>query len=130
MKTDKLIIDPARPCQDRNNKKSYIPTTFYIHTGKTGGNIRPENKASTRLQELSLMKNTYFDMNLDYTISRIFQERSLSELETLDHCELDRTQILQQEKSKQKWKRGGCAGDLPCVKIENRITGPLVYVVS
>ena len=51
------------------------------------------------------MNTTYFgnihydihlDMKLDYTISRIFQEMSLSELETLHHlCELERTQILQ-----------------------------------
>ena len=35
-------------------------------------------------------------MKLDYTISRIFQEMSLSELETLHQlCELERTQILQ-----------------------------------
>ena len=51
------------------------------------------------------MNNTYFgaiqydihlDMKLNYTISRIFQELSLSELETLHHfCELERTQFLQ-----------------------------------
>ena len=51
------------------------------------------------------MNNTYFgnihygihlDIKLDYTISRIFQETSLSELETLhQQCELERTQILQ-----------------------------------
>ena len=49
------------------------------------------------------MNNTYFgnihyvihlDMKLDYTISRIFQEMSLSELETL-HQTRERTQILQ-----------------------------------
>ena len=50
------------------------------------------------------MNSTYFDnihydihldMKLDYTISRIFQEMSLSELETLHQlCELERTQIL------------------------------------
>ena len=35
-------------------------------------------------------------MKLSYTISRFFQEISLSELETLHHlCELERTQILQ-----------------------------------
>ena len=35
-------------------------------------------------------------MKLDYTISRIFQEMSLSESETLHElCELERTQILQ-----------------------------------
>ena len=38
----------------------------------------------------------HLDMDLDYTISRIFQEMSLSELETLHLlCELERTQILQ-----------------------------------
>ena len=51
------------------------------------------------------MNSTYFgnihydihlDMKLDYTISRIFQEMSLSELETLHQlCEFERTQILQ-----------------------------------
>ena len=51
------------------------------------------------------MNNTYFgnihydiylDMKLDYTISKIFQEMSFSELETLHQlCELERTQILQ-----------------------------------
>ena len=57
------------------------------------------------LTELSLMNNTHFgailydihlDMKLDYTISRIFQEMSLTELETLNLlCEFERTQILQ-----------------------------------
>ena len=38
----------------------------------------------------------HLDMKLDYTISIIFQERSLSELETLHQlCELERTHILQ-----------------------------------
>ena len=38
----------------------------------------------------------HLDMKLDYTISRIFQEMVLSELETLHQlCELERTQILQ-----------------------------------
>ena len=38
----------------------------------------------------------HLDMKLNYTISRIFQEKSLSEQETLHQlCELERTQILQ-----------------------------------
>ena len=51
------------------------------------------------------MNNTHFgathhdihlDIKLDYTISRFFQEMSLTELETLNQlCELERTQILQ-----------------------------------
>ena len=40
--------------------------------------------------------NIHVDKKLNYTISRIFQEMSLSELETLHQlCELERTQILQ-----------------------------------
>ena len=66
---------------------------------------KPQDKDSTRLQELLLMNNTHYgaihydihlDMKLDNNISRIFQEMSLTELETLHHlCELERTQILQ-----------------------------------
>ena len=51
------------------------------------------------------MNNTYLDaihcdihldMKKDCTLGRVFQELSLSELETLQHlCELERTQILQ-----------------------------------
>ena len=75
------------------------------NTGNPGGRLEPYDSESTRLQELSLMNNTYFgaihydihlDMKLDYTISRIFQEMSLSEIETLlQLCYLERTQILQ-----------------------------------
>ena len=75
------------------------------HAGNPREKLKPYNSRSTRLQELSLMNNTYFgsihydihlDMKLDYTISRTFHEMSLSELETLlQLCELERTQILQ-----------------------------------
>ena len=71
------------------------------NTGKPGGRLEPYDSESTRLQELSLMNDTNFgaiyynihlDMKLDYTISRIFQEMSLSELETLHQpSELERT---------------------------------------
>ena len=76
------------------DKNSYIPVTVLKNTGRTGGKLRPQDKSSTRLQELSLINNIYFgaihydihlDMKLDYTISRIFQEMSLSEIETLHH---------------------------------------------
>ena len=79
--------------------------TFYKSTGNPGGKLKPYDSKSRRLQELSLMNSTYFgninydthlDMKLDYTISRIFQEMSLSELETLHQlCKLEKTQILQ-----------------------------------
>ena len=89
----------------KNDKNSYIPVTILKNAGRGGRKLRPQDKINTRLQVLLLIKNTYFgaihyeihlDMKLDYTISRIFQKVSLSELETLHHlCELERTQILQ-----------------------------------
>ena len=105
MKTGKLIINPTQPYQNRNYETFYNRVTFYKKTRKPGRKLRPEDKDSTRLQVLSLLKNTYFgaihndihrDMKLDNTKSQFFQELSLSELETLYHlCELKRTQILQ-----------------------------------
>ena len=78
---------------------------FSKNTGNPGGKLRPEDKDSTRWQELSLMNNTYFganhydkqlDLKLDYNISGNFQVMSLSELQILRHlCDLERTQILQ-----------------------------------
>ena len=44
----------------------------------------------------NIQYNIHLGMKLDYTISRVFQEMSLSELETLHQlCELEKTQILQ-----------------------------------
>ena len=75
------------------------------NAGNLGGKLRPKDRDSTRLQGISLMKITFCgaihydihrDIKLDYTISRIFQEISLSGLETLHHIyEPERTQILQ-----------------------------------
>ena len=68
---------------NKNDKKSYITVTFLKNTGNTGEKICPQDKSSTRLQELSLMNNTYFgairygiylDMKLDYTKSRTFKK--------------------------------------------------------
>ena len=77
---------------------SYVSVKFQKNAGRTGGKLKPQDTESTRLQELSLMNSTFFgaihyvihlDMKLDYTISRIFQEMSLSEPETLHQlCEL------------------------------------------
>ena len=101
----KIKFDPYATGHPLNEGTSYIPDNFQKSTGQTGGKLKPQDRRSTRLQELSLMNNTYFgnihydihlDMKLDYTISRIFQEISLSEIETLHQlCELERTQILQ-----------------------------------
>ena len=105
MTTGKIKIDPYATSYPVSEGTSYVPVNFYKSTGQPDGKLTPSHSKSTRLQELSLMNNTYFgyihyaihlDMKLDYTSRRIFQEMSLSELETLHQlCELDRTQILQ-----------------------------------
>ena len=102
MSTGKLIINPYPTYHNKGDENSYIPVKFMKSKERPGGKLRPQDKSSTRLQELSLMNNTYFgaihydiylDMKLDY---RIFQKMSLLELETLHHlCELEHTQILQ-----------------------------------
>ena len=87
------------------DENSYVSVKFQKNAGRIGGKLKPQDTESTRLQELSLMNSTHFgaihydihlDIKLDYTISRFFQEMSLSELETLHQlCELERTQIVQ-----------------------------------
>ena len=84
-----------------SDEKAYIPVQLLKNIGNTGGKIKPQDKDSTRLQELSLMNNTHFGaisydihLKVDYTISRIFQEMSLTELETVHQlCELEKTRI-------------------------------------
>ena len=97
MKTDKLIHDMHEPIRNREDKKPHISVTFQKKNGNFGGKIRPENTDSTRLEEISLMIITYFgviqyyihlDMKLNYTISRIFQELLLSELQILQSLKL------------------------------------------
>ena len=98
LNTGKLFINPHPTHYSNSNENSYIPVQLLKETGNTGGKIKPQDKDSTRLQELSLMNNTHFgaihyeihlEMNLNYTISKIFQEKSLTELETLHQlCEL------------------------------------------
>ena len=105
MNTGKIIKDPHATHHPPNGGTSYILANFLRNTGNTDGKIKSHDTDLTRLQELSLMNSTYFgaihydinlDMKLEYTISRLFQEMSLSELESLHHlCELERTQILQ-----------------------------------
>ena len=97
MTTGKIKFDPYATSHPINEGTSYVPVNFYKSTGQPGGKLKPYDSKSRRLQELSLMNSTYFgnihydmnlDMKLDYKISRIFQEMSLSELETLHQlCE-------------------------------------------
>ena len=105
MTTGKIKFEPYATSHPINEGTSYVPVNFYKSKGHPGGKLKPYDSKSTRLQELSLMNSTYFgnihndihlDMKLDYIISRIFREMSLSDLEILHQlCELERTQILQ-----------------------------------
>ena len=105
MTTGKIKFDPYATHHLINEDTSYITVNLCKSAGNPGGRLEPYDNESTRLQELSLMNTTYFGaiqfdihlyMKLDYTISRFFQEMSISELETLHQlCELERTQILQ-----------------------------------
>ena len=105
MNAGKLIIHPMTTYHSTTDENLYVPVNFLRKTGNIGGKLKPQDKERTRLQELSRMNNTHFgeiyydihlDMKLDYTISRSFQEMSLTELETIHPlCELERTQISQ-----------------------------------
>ena len=81
MTTGKIIFNPYATRHPISEGTSYIPVNFQKSTGQPGGKLKPHDSRSTRLQELSLMNNTFFgiihydihlDRKLDYTISRIF----------------------------------------------------------
>ena len=109
MRTGKLIRHPMATYHSTSDENSYIPVSLLKNTGNIGGKLKPQDKNSAHLSNdstrLSVMNNTNFgaihydihlDKKLDYTISRIFQEMSLTELETLHQlCGLERTQVLQ-----------------------------------
>ena len=105
MNAGHLIVDHKATSHSLTDGNPYVSVKLQKNIGRIGGKLKPQDADSTRLQGISLMNRTNFgaihydihlDMKLDYTISRIFQEMSLSELETLHQlCELERTQILQ-----------------------------------
>ena len=104
MNKGKLILYEMATSCSTTDENTYVPVKFQKNKGRIGGKLK-QDEDSTRLQELSLMNNThvcaiYYDIHLDmklhYTISRIFQKLSFTELETLHQlCELEGTQILQ-----------------------------------
>ena len=95
MNTGHLIVDPMATSHSLTDRNPYVSVKFQKNIGRIGGILKPQDADSTRLQELSLMNRTYFgaihydihlEVKLDYTSDtsrRIFQEMSLSELETL-----------------------------------------------
>ena len=81
MTTGKIKFGPYATHHLISEDTSYIPVNVRKNAGKPGGRLEPYDSESTRLQELSLMNSPYFgaiyyeihlDMNLGYTISRIF----------------------------------------------------------
>ena len=105
MTTGKIEYNPYAAHQPMNEGTPYIPLNLLKIAGNSRGILKAQDTESTQQQELSIMNDTFFgaitydnhlDMKLGYTISRNFQEMSLSELETLHQlCGLERTQILQ-----------------------------------
>ena len=76
MNTGKLIIPPLATSHSTSDENSYIPVKFLKNTGNFGGKLKSQDKDSSRLQKLSLIKNAHFaaihydihlDMKLDYT---------------------------------------------------------------
>ena len=60
MITGNLIIHPMATSHSTTDENSYVPVKFPKSTGRIGGKSKPQDKDSTRLQELSLMNNTPF----------------------------------------------------------------------
>ena len=58
--TEKINFDPNATHHPTNEDTSYIPVNLLKSAGNPGGNLEPYDSESTRLQELSLMNNTYF----------------------------------------------------------------------
>ena len=110
MNTGHLIVDPMATSHSLTDGNPYVSVKFQKNIGRIGEKLKPQDADSTRLLELSLMNRTYFgaihydihlDMKLDYTISKIFQEMSLSELETLHQlCELESSTVTSTSSSK------------------------------
>ena len=105
MNTGNLTVHPMATTRSFTDENLYVSAKFQKNTGQISGKLKQQDTESSRLQALSLMNSTHFgaihydiqlDKKLDSTISRIFQEMSLSELETLHQlCEFERTLILQ-----------------------------------
>ena len=61
MNTEKLIViqHPTHHNSIRD-ENSYIPIRLLKKTGRTVGKLKPQDKSSTRLRELSFMNKIYF----------------------------------------------------------------------
>ena len=69
----KIIIHELATSRSTTDENSYAPKQFHKNTGRIGGKLKPQDKDSTRLEELSLMNNTHFgpiqyDIHLDMKV--------------------------------------------------------------
>ena len=55
-----LIISPMATSHSFTNGKPYVLVKIQKNIGQIGGKLKPQDRDSTRLQELSLMNRTYF----------------------------------------------------------------------
>ena len=104
MNTGKLKLHQMATSHSTTDENSYVPLKFKKKYRTNRWKTKTTRHRQYTLTRTIIMNNTHFgaihydihlDMKLDYTISRIFQEMSLTELETLHQlCELERTQIL------------------------------------
>ena len=87
MTNGKTKFDSYATSHPINEGTSYVPRNLIKSEGNPGGKLKPYDSKITHLQDMSLMKSTCFgailydihlDMKLDYTISGIFQDMSLS----------------------------------------------------
>ena len=94
MKTGKLPSNPYPTYHNKNDKKNVCPSiisekhrNYWWKTSLTRQEQYTFTRSNTHEQYLfgAIHYDIHLDMKLDYTISRIFQEMSLSELETLHH---------------------------------------------
>ena len=73
MNTGKLVKHELATSRSTTDENSYAPKQFQKNTGRIGGKLKPQDKDSTRLEELSLMNNSHFgpiqyDIHLDMKV--------------------------------------------------------------
>ena len=59
MNVSKLIMHRMATSHSYTDENSYVSVKFQKNAGRTGGKFKPQDTESTRLQELSLMNNTF-----------------------------------------------------------------------
>ena len=64
MKTGHVIVNPMATSHSLTDRNPYVSVKFQKNIGQIGGKLKPQDTDSTRLQELSLMKRTFWRNSL------------------------------------------------------------------